>query len=78
MTLPRLAALLLLAAPACAPFPEVARLTPDSGTVPVLLPIDDLLAQADASVADPGPALRARADRLKARAAALSVTSPAP
>jgi hypothetical protein len=36
-----------------------------------LAPIDELLAQADVTAVDPGPALAARAARLRARAAAL-------
>lgn len=49
-----------------------------AGPPPALLPIDDLLAQADVTAADPGPALAARAARLKARAAAISATPPVP
>jgi hypothetical protein len=50
---------------------------PGTATPPPLLPIDELIAQAGASHPDPGPALAARAARLKARAAGLA-TPPAP
>lgn len=69
--------LLLAALSACAPFPEVDALAPDSGAPPPLLPIDSLLDQAQAQTPDPGPALSARAARLKARAAAISAKPPA-
>jgi hypothetical protein len=49
----------------------------DRGPPPQLLPIDDLLAQAGGWTADPGPAVAARAARLKARAAAISAEAPA-
>lgn len=39
---------LTLALSACAPFPEVAAPMPDTGPYPTLLPMDELLAQADA------------------------------
>ena len=75
----RLLVLLALAAPAaCAPFPEMAALGPDTGPPPELLPVDELLAQAGTMTADPGPALAARAARLKARAAAITAASPSP
>lgn len=68
-------ALCLLAA--CAPFPGLDKaLGPDTGPPPHLLPIDRLIAQGQASDADPGPALAARAARLKARAAAIQAASP--
>lgn len=70
-----LAALGCLAA--CAPFPEVAGLGSDSAPPPQLLPIDTLLDQAGPPSPDPGPALSARAARLKARAAAIKATPPA-
>lgn len=63
---------------ACAPFPELDAVGPDTATPPQLLPIDSLLAQADASGTDPGPAVSARAARLRARAAAISADPPAP
>lgn len=72
------ATLLLLTLTACAPFPEIDALGPESAAPPQLLPIDDLLAQAGTPTADPGPALAGRAARLKARAAALSASSAAP
>jgi hypothetical protein len=49
----------------------------DRGPPPQLLPIDDLLAQAGGWTADLGPAVAARAARLKARAAAISAEAPA-
>ncbi|MFN5999078.1 MAG: hypothetical protein ACK47C_13780 [Paracoccaceae bacterium] len=61
----------LAALAACAPFPELDALGPDTGPPPVLLPMDQLLDQAQSSVEDQGPALAARAARLKARAAAI-------
>lgn len=72
----RLTALLLFLAAisACAPFPGLRDRGPEGVTPPPLLPIDELLALAGAPGTDPGPALAARAARLKARAAAL----PAP
>ena len=63
---------------ACAPFPEVDALGPDTGPPPQLLPIDEVLAQAGSTTEDPGPALAARAARLKARAAAIATEPPAP
>jgi hypothetical protein len=63
--------LILLSLSACAPFPEVVTNAQDAGPPPPLLPIDQLLAQADLSppvLADP---LQARAAALKARAARL-------
>lgn len=60
-----------LTAAACAPFPEVAAMSGAPGPYPSLLPIDEVLAQADAFPDDPGTDLSARAARLKARAAAL-------
>lgn len=57
---------------ACATFPEIDAMGPDTGPPPPLLPIDDLLAQASGTATDPGPDLAARAARLKARAAAIS------
>ena len=67
-----------LALAACAPFPELDAVGPDRAAPPQLLPIDDLLAQAGAVTPDPGPALAARAAGLKARAAAIAATPPAP
>jgi hypothetical protein len=63
---------------ACAPFPQLDAAGPDTATPPQLLPIDDLLALADPQTPDPGPAVFARAQRLKARAAAISADPPAP
>lgn len=63
---------------ACAPFPEIEPMGPDTGPPPRLLPIDDLLAQAGEVAPDPGPALAARAALLKARAAAIAATPAAP
>jgi hypothetical protein len=63
---------------ACAPFPELDAVGPDTATPPQLLPIDSLLAQAGAAGTDPGPAVSARAARLKARAAAISADPPTP
>lgn len=63
---------------ACAPFPELDALGPDTGTPPRLLPIEDLIAQAGPATDDPGAALAARAARLKARAAALAAPPPSP
>ncbi|WP_295073420.1 hypothetical protein [Tabrizicola sp.] len=60
----------------CAPFPEIDAMGPDTGPPPQLLPIDDLLAQAGAQTTDPGPAVAARAARLKARAAAIPNAAP--
>lgn len=68
------AALLLLALAACAEFPTLdARLAAADLTVPspALVPLGDLLAQADAQAAPPPPAPQARAGALAARAAAL-------
>jgi hypothetical protein len=62
---------------ACAPFPELDALGNDTSPPPQLLPIDSLLQQAQAPMADPGPALAARAARLKARAAAIQAAPPA-
>ena len=63
---------------ACAPFPELDAAGPDTAAPPQLLPLDTLLAQADMQPVDPGPALSARAARLKARAAAISADPTAP
>jgi hypothetical protein len=63
---------------ACAPFPQLDAAGPDTATPPLLLPIDDLLAQVDMRASDPGPAVFARAQRLKARAAAISSGPPVP
>jgi hypothetical protein len=62
---------------ACAPFPELDTLVPETGPPPALLPIDTLLGQAQVSPEDPGPALSARAARLKARASAIKAALPA-
>jgi hypothetical protein len=61
---------------ACADFPALVDMPADSGQPPLLLPIDDLVAQAADPIQDPGPALQARAARLKARAAALDAPTP--
>jgi hypothetical protein len=63
---------------ACAPFPELDALGPDTGPAPKLLPMDDLLAQAGTTTKDPGPAVAARAAGLKARATAISAAPPSP
>ncbi len=63
---------------ACAPFPELDAMGTDSGPPPHLLPLEDILAQAGAQTDDPGPAVAARAARLKSRAAAISAAPPAP
>jgi hypothetical protein len=70
--------LCLAALAACAPFPQLGSLGSGDSTPPSLLPIDELIAQADATSPDPGPALAARAARLRARAAAISASPPAP
>lgn len=62
---------------ACAPFPELDAVAPDTRPPPTLLPIDTLLDQAQVSRDDPGPALVARAAGLKARAAAIKAAQPA-
>ena len=77
MRLPALSVLCLAGLAACAPFPELDALGTDSGPPPPLLPLDDLLAQAQDTTSDPGPAVAARAARLKARAAAIGA-APAP
>lgn len=75
----RLLVLIALSVPAaCAPFPEMAALGPDTGPPPQLLPVDELLAQAGTLTVDPGPALALRAARLKARAAAITAAAPTP
>jgi hypothetical protein len=43
----RLLPVLMLSLAACAPFPEVAAQSADTGPYPALQPIDQLLAQAD-------------------------------
>jgi hypothetical protein len=63
---------------ACAPFPELDALGPDTGPPPPLLPLEGLINQAQVSAKDPGPALAARASRLKARAAAIKVAPSSP
>jgi hypothetical protein len=55
---------------ACAPLPGgLDRLPVDSAAAPALLPLEDILSQAQAPGSDPGAGLAARAARLKARAA---------
>ncbi|WP_128514165.1 hypothetical protein [Tabrizicola thermarum] len=66
-----------LACAACAPFPELDALDDDTSPPPQLLPIDSLLKQGQATMADPGPPLAARAARLKMRAAAIGADRPA-
>jgi hypothetical protein len=62
---------------ACAPFPGLDdAMGPDNGPPPQLLPIDSLIAQAQSSETDPGPALATRSAALKARAAAINAASP--
>lgn len=77
MRTPVLSLLVLACLVACAPFPELDPLGPDSGPPPPLLPIGTLIDQAQTTTVDPGPALAARASRLKARAAALKAAPPA-
>ena len=60
----------------CAPFPELDAVGPDTSSPPQLLPIDDLIGQAQTTPTDPGPPLAARAARLKARAAAIKAAPP--
>lgn len=74
---PAVLLLCLVALAACAPFPQIDTMAPGTADPPPLLPIDELIAQAGAATPDPGPALAARAARLKARAAGLD-TPPAP
>lgn len=78
MRLPAILPALLAVLAACAPFPELDALGPDAAAPPRLLPIDSLLAEAATPSADPGPALAARAARLKARAATLGADKPVP
>ena len=78
MRLPAVLLLCLAPLAACAPFPQIGTLGPGGTTPPPLLPIDELIAQGGAVSPDPGPALAARAARLKARAAAIAATPPAP
>ncbi len=66
-----------LAIAGCSPFPELDALGDDTSPPPRLLPIDSLLEQGQATLADPGPPLAARAARLKARAAAIQADRPA-
>lgn len=70
--------LVLVAFTACAPFPELDAVGPDTAPPPQLLPMDEILAQAGATTPDPGPALTARAARLKARATRITPTPLAP
>lgn len=76
MRLPALFLLALAALAACATFPELDALGPDTGPPPALLPMDQILEQAQFSSKDPGPALAARAAGLRARAAAIKATAP--
>ena len=70
-----LAVFALLAA--CAPLPGVDALPPDpGGAFPVLVPLDDLLAAADAGAAVAPASLAARAARLRARAALMYGPNP--
>ena len=71
-----LALMTLLAVAACAPFPEIDAVGPETGPPPALLPIDDLLSAVQTTSTNPGPALIDRATRLKARAAALQAPPP--
>lgn len=75
MRLPAVLLLCLVALASCAPMPPLGTLGPGDTTPPPLLPIDEMLAQGGATSSDPGPALAARAARLKARAAAIATTS---
>ncbi len=77
MRTPAICLFALAALAACAPFPELDALRPETGPPPQLLPIDTLLRQAEATTVDPGPAVSARAARLKARAAAIKAAPPA-
>lgn len=69
------AALICLALSACAALPDIAAQTntSTSGAAPVLVPLDGVLAQADAVGSGAGAVapVEARASRLRARAAAL-------
>ncbi|MBY0350225.1 hypothetical protein [Tabrizicola sp.] len=72
-----LSSLALAALAACAPFPGLDAPGPDTGSPPTLLPMEELLGQAQSPGDDPGPALAARAARLKARSAAIGTSVPA-
>lgn len=58
---------------ACEPFPEIGALPDATGELPVILPMDEVLAQAPAqrNTAARGEALAARAEALKRRAKAM-------
>lgn len=60
---------LLLLLPGCGPFPGLVDLPGDSAPPPALIPLDALPDPA-AGAEDPGPALSARAEALRIRAAA--------
>jgi hypothetical protein len=72
-----LLAIALVIPAACAQIPGLYEaIGPDTGPPPHLLPIDSLIAQAQATNADPGPSVAARAARLKARAATITAAPP--
>ncbi|MCU0904039.1 MAG: hypothetical protein MUE83_09215 [Tabrizicola sp.] len=77
MRLPALSLVAVAALSACAPFPEVEALGTASGPPPALIPLEPVLGALSAPTEDPGPALSARAARLKARAAAIKAGPPA-
>lgn len=58
---------------ACEPFPEIGALPGATGEMPVILPMDEVLAQAPArrNTAAQGEALASRAEALKRRAKAM-------
>jgi hypothetical protein len=78
MTRPFLAVLALAALCACAPFPELIAADKDSAPPPALLPLDEILARAGPDTPDPAPAIRARAQSLQARAAAIAASPTSP
>ena len=78
MRLPALLLLCLAALAACGSSAQLDATRPGMAAPPPLLPIDELIALAGATTPDPGPALAARAARLRARAAALPVAASAP
>jgi hypothetical protein len=78
MRLPAVLFLCAIGLAACAPFPELDALAPGIGAPPQLLPMEEILARADTTSTDPGPALAARAARLKARASAIALTPASP
>lgn len=77
MRQPAVLLLCLAALAACGSFTRPDATAPVAAPPP-LLPIDELIAQAGATTPDPGPALAARAARLRGRAAAISASPSAP